>query len=193
MYYSPTRRNLKRFSIAFSMKETSRYRPPRGLFSYPVSQSDTLAWHRWVIQSPTSSAASSSLSYSECNRSTPIATKYLLINTIATRKALWSRLLSGLLLAVQIRQLKNLQLLEIIFSYFNALCRGKSLNLHLCKMYEREVCFLRWSQLGSPKSSKIRSETDPCIIKAQVARYQYYKDSASENDVLKRKAKKEKI
>jgi len=87
-------------------------------------------------------------------------------------------------MAVQIRWLKNLQLLEILFSYFNTLCRGKSLTLHLCKMYEREVCFLRWSQLGSPKSSKIRSETDPCIIKAQVARYQYYKDSASESSLL---------
>ena len=43
---------------------------------------------------------------------------------------------------------------------------------------------LRRSQLGSPKSSKIRSETDPCIIKAQVARYQYYKDSASANRQL---------
>mgnify|MGYP006978592323 CR=1 FL=1 len=53
------------------------------------------------------------------------------------------RLLSGLLLAIQIQWHKNLQLLKIIFSYFNALYRGKSLTLHLCKMYEKEACFLR--------------------------------------------------
>jgi len=110
--------------------------------------------------------------------------KHLIFNAIIVAIAFRSRLLSDLLMAVQIRWLKNLQLLEILFSYFNTLCRGKSLTLHLCKMYEREVCFLRWSQLGSPKSSKIRSETDPCIIKAQVARYQYYKDSASESSLL---------
>lgn len=52
------------------------------------------------------------------------------------------QLLSGLLFAIQIQRLKNLQLLEIIFPYFNALCRGKSLTLHLCKMYEKEVRFL---------------------------------------------------
>lgn len=52
------------------------------------------------------------------------------------------QLLSGLLFAIQIQWLKNLQLLEIIFPYFNALCRGKSLTLHLCKMYEKEVRFL---------------------------------------------------
>ena len=118
----------------------------------------------------------------ESNRDTRISANRLIFNNIIAIITQWLRLLSGLLLAVQIRWLKNLQLLEIIFSYFNTLCRGKSLTLHLCKMYEREVCFLRWSQLRSPKSSKIRSETDPCIIKAQVARYQYYKDSASANN-----------
>lgn len=69
--------------------------------------------------------------------------KHLISNGIIVDMAFRSRLLSGLLFAVQIRWLKNLQLLEILFSYFNTLCRGKSLTLHLYKMYEREVCFLR--------------------------------------------------
>lgn len=73
--------------------------------------------------------------------------KHLIFNAIIVAMAFRSRLLSDLLMAVQIRWLKNLlknlQLLEILFSYFNTLCRGESLTLHLCKMYEREVCFLR--------------------------------------------------
>ena len=49
------------------------------------------------------------------------------------------QLLSGLLLAVQIGRAENLQLLEIKFPYFNCLSHEKSLTLHLCKMYEKEV------------------------------------------------------
>lgn len=48
-------------------------------------------------------------------------------------------------------------------------------------MYEREVISEGWSQPWGPKSSKIRNATCLCIIKAQVARYQRHKDSASIN------------
>ena len=143
MYCLPTRRNLKRFSTAFSMKKTSRDRPPRRSVFIP----GFTIRYTCLTQSNHSVAdilaASSSLSIVESNRRTRMTAKHLIFNAIIVAMAFRSRLLSDLHMAVQIRWLKNLQLLEILFSYFNTLCRGKSLTLHLCKMYEREVCFLR--------------------------------------------------
>lgn len=66
---------------------------------------------------------------------------YQILSNFTTQKQLDLQLLSGLLFAVQIGRAENLQLLEIKFPYFNCLSHEKSLTLHLCKMYEREVIY----------------------------------------------------
>lgn len=63
----------------------------------------------------------------------------LILSNFIASKLLDLQLLSGLLFAVQIGRAENLQLLEIKFPYFNCLSHEKSLTLHLCKMYEKEV------------------------------------------------------
>lgn len=87
----------------------------------------------------TSFSVSSSLSTVESEEGDAVCRKILIYSSIvALGRADW-QLQSGLLSEVQIQGLKNLQLLEIVFSYFNCLSRGKSLSLHLYKMYEKEV------------------------------------------------------
>lgn len=87
----------------------------------------------------TSFSVSSSLSTVESEEGDTRQCKILIYNSIATfEQANW-QLLSGLLFEVQNPRRKNLQLLEIGFSYFNCLSHGKSLSLHLYKMYEKEV------------------------------------------------------
>lgn len=87
----------------------------------------------------TSFSASSSLSTVESKEGDAGHCKTLIYSSIATLEQADWQLLSSLLFEVQILRLKNLQLLEIVFSYFNCLSRGKSLSLHLYKMYEKEV------------------------------------------------------
>ena len=87
----------------------------------------------------TSFSAFSSLSTVESEEGDARQCKTLIYSNIATLEQADWQLLSGLLFEVQNPQLKNLQLLEIVFSYFNCLYRGKSLSLHLYKMYEKEV------------------------------------------------------
>jgi len=87
----------------------------------------------------TSFSASSSLSTVESEEGDASCCKILIYSSIAALEQVDWQLLSGLLFKVQNHQHKNLQLLEIVFSYFNCLSHGKSLSLHLYKMYEKEV------------------------------------------------------
>lgn len=87
----------------------------------------------------TSFSASSSLSTIESEEGDARQCKTLIYSSIAPLEQADWQLLSGLLFEVQILRLKNMQLLEIVFSYFNCLSHGKSLSLHLYKMYEKEV------------------------------------------------------
>lgn len=89
----------------------------------------------------TSFGVSSSLPTVESEEGDAGYCKSLIYSSIAALKQANWQLLSGLLFEVQIQRLKNLQLLEIVFSYFNCLSHGKSLSLHLYKMYEKEVIF----------------------------------------------------
>lgn len=87
----------------------------------------------------TSFSSSSSLSTVESKEGDAGHCKTLIYGSIATLEQADWQLLSSLLFEIQNPRCENLQLLEIVFSYFNCLSRGKSLSLHLYKVYEKEV------------------------------------------------------
>ena len=60
----------------------------------------------------------------------------------------------------------------------------KIINFAFVQDVRKRGHFRRMKSAGRPKSSKIRNATCLCIIKAQVARYQRYKDSASASNRL---------